>query len=113
MRNTDQTSNAFDKGNMLQHHQLRKIVKKTSGEGSLNYLSISKEEPKLPDGKRSYEEPLSPVACLTTGRLYHSYVLSIVGFKKDIDVVSLKSSLQNTVAQHKRFSSILVSIHSH
>ena len=32
MRNTDQSSNGFDKGNMLQHRQLREIVvKKTSG----------------------------------------------------------------------------------
>jgi hypothetical protein len=44
MRNTDQTSNGFDKGNMLQHHQLREVVvKKTGGEGSLNYLSIPKD----------------------------------------------------------------------
>ena len=110
MRNTDQTSNVFDK-----HNQLREdVVKKTRGEaGSLNFLSIPKYNPKLADEERSYEEPLSPVACLTTGRLYHSYIFIIVGFKKDIDVESFKISLQNTVAQHQRFSSILVSIPSH
>jgi len=104
MRNTNQTSNGFDQGNMLMHHQLREVVvKKTGEEDSLNYLSIPRDKPKLPDGKRSCEEPLSPVACLTTGRLFHSYILSIVGFKKDIHVVSLKISLQNTLAQHHRF----------
>ena len=115
MRNTDQMSNVSDNANMMQHPQLREIVvKKTAGgEGTLNYLSTPQVKPKLPDEKRSYEEPLSPAACLTTGRLFHSYIFIIVGFKKDIDVASFKISLQNTVAQHQRFSSILVSIPSH
>ena len=115
MRNTDQMSNVSDNANMMQHPQLREIVvKKTAGgEGSLNYLSIPQVKRKLPDEKRSYEEPLSPVACLTTRRLFHSYISIIVGFRKYIDVASFKISLLNTLAQHQRFSSILVSIPSH
>ncbi|GLJ14187.1 hypothetical protein SUGI_0227690 [Cryptomeria japonica] len=54
-----------------------------------------------------HEEPLSPVACLTSDTLLDCYVFSIVGFKKEIDINSLKISLQNGLAEHQRFSSIV------
>ncbi|GLJ14171.1 hypothetical protein SUGI_0227460 [Cryptomeria japonica] len=53
-------------------------------------------------------KPLSPLACLTSDALFDSYILAIVGFKKEIDVNSLKILLRNNLAQHQRFSSVVV-----
>ncbi|KAH9294189.1 hypothetical protein KI387_040607, partial [Taxus chinensis] len=58
--------------------------------------------------RSKHEEPLSPVACLNCDKLFDSYILGIVGFKKEIDVQSLKISLQNNLAEHQRFSSIVI-----
>ncbi|KAH9314255.1 hypothetical protein KI387_022882, partial [Taxus chinensis] len=55
-----------------------------------------------------HEEPLSPLACLTSDKSLDSYILGIVGFKKEIDVKSLKISLQNNLVEHQRFSSIVI-----
>ncbi|GLJ14180.1 hypothetical protein SUGI_0227560 [Cryptomeria japonica] len=55
-----------------------------------------------------HEEPLSPAACIASNTLVDSYILTIVGFKKEIDINSLKISLQNNLGEHQRFSSIVV-----
>ncbi|XP_059074142.1 wax ester synthase/diacylglycerol acyltransferase 5 isoform X2 [Cryptomeria japonica] len=76
--------------------QLREIVVKKADSGS-HTVNASR-----------HEEPLSPVACLTLESSLDSYILTIVGFKKEIDVKSFKTLLRNNLAKHQRFSSVVV-----
>eukprot|EP01018_Ginkgo_biloba_P036641 Gb_29043 [translate_table: standard] len=73
------------------------IVKKTQ-EDRLNCVAMDEK----------YEEPLSPQACLFSEQLLETYILGIVGFKKEIEVNSLKNSLQASLGQHQRFSSVVL-----
>eukprot|EP01018_Ginkgo_biloba_P036640 Gb_29042 [translate_table: standard] len=73
------------------------IVKKTQ-EDRLNCVAMDEK----------YEEPLSPQACLLSEQLLETYILGIVGFKKEIEVNSLKNSLQASLGQHQRFSSVVI-----
>ncbi|GLJ14172.1 hypothetical protein SUGI_0227470 [Cryptomeria japonica] len=85
--------NAHDHGDGFE--QPRQIVVKKADDAS-DMVNISNNE-----------EPLSPVACVISDEFFDSYMFAIVGFKKEIDVESLKILLQNNLVKHQRFSSVV------
>jgi len=56
------------------------------------------------------EEPMTPKGAIFRHPYKDSYILVIIGQGKQVDLPSLKATLQSNLVKHKRFSSIVVSI---
>ncbi|KAJ7568319.1 hypothetical protein O6H91_01G027800 [Diphasiastrum complanatum] len=58
-------------------------------------------------GDGEQREPVTPAGRMFNQPIFDCYVICIVGFKNMIDIPTIKTGLQQTFVQHKRFSSIM------